>query len=82
MSWKTHIFRSATQLSPVAVQNGAAKTLCLVSGGSVAKGSYLMNWKFERLEKQHFMVAMTAHLATLNTALQGKGRTVLHRKSF
>ncbi|XP_059812513.1 general transcription factor II-I repeat domain-containing protein 2B-like [Hypanus sabinus] len=30
------------------------------------------------LEKLHFMVDMTAHLNTLNTALQGKGRTALH----
>ncbi|XP_059802664.1 general transcription factor II-I repeat domain-containing protein 2A-like [Hypanus sabinus] len=29
-------------------------------------------------EKLHFMVDMTAHLNTLNTALQGKGRTALH----
>lgn len=32
----------------------------------------------EWLEKLHFMVDMTAHLNTLNTALQGKGRTALH----
>lgn len=32
----------------------------------------------ESLEKLHFMVDMTAHLNTLNTALQGKGRTALH----
>ncbi|KAK2899435.1 hypothetical protein Q8A73_012566 [Channa argus] len=30
------------------------------------------------LEKLHFMVDVTAHLNTLNTALQGKGRTALH----
>ena len=32
----------------------------------------------EWLEKLHFMVDMTAHLNTLNTALQGRGRTALH----
>ncbi|XP_067094207.1 general transcription factor II-I repeat domain-containing protein 2B-like [Osmerus mordax] len=32
----------------------------------------------EWLEKLHFMVDMTAYLNTLNTALQGKGRTALH----
>ncbi|XP_059830299.1 general transcription factor II-I repeat domain-containing protein 2-like [Hypanus sabinus] len=32
----------------------------------------------EWLEKLHFMVDMTVHLNTLNTALQGKGRTALH----
>ncbi|KAL0973635.1 hypothetical protein UPYG_G00207640 [Umbra pygmaea] len=32
----------------------------------------------EWLEKLHFMVDMTAHLNTLNTALQGKGCTALH----
>ncbi|XP_059835935.1 general transcription factor II-I repeat domain-containing protein 2A-like [Hypanus sabinus] len=32
----------------------------------------------EWLEKLHVMVDMTAHLNTLNTALQGKGRTALH----
>ncbi|XP_059838446.1 general transcription factor II-I repeat domain-containing protein 2A-like isoform X1 [Hypanus sabinus] len=32
----------------------------------------------EWLEKLHFMVDMTAHLSTLKTALQGKGRTALH----
>ena len=32
----------------------------------------------EWLEKLHFIVDMTAHLNTLNTALQGRGRTALH----
>ena len=32
----------------------------------------------EWLEKLHFTVDMTAHLNTLNTALQGRGRTALH----
>ena len=32
----------------------------------------------EWLEKLHFIVDMTAHLSTLNTALQGRGRTALH----
>ena len=32
----------------------------------------------EWLEKLHFMVDMTAHLNTLNTALQGRGATALH----
>lgn len=34
--------------------------------------------QLEWLEKLHFMVDMTAHLNTLNTALQGKGRTAMH----
>ena len=32
----------------------------------------------EWLEKLHFIVDMTVHLNTLNTALQGRGRTALH----
>ena len=32
----------------------------------------------EWLEKLHFIVDMTVHLNTLNTALQGRGRTSLH----
>ena len=32
----------------------------------------------EWLEKLHFIVDMMAHLNTLNTALQGRGRTALH----
>ena len=32
----------------------------------------------EWLEKLHFIADMTAHLNTLNTALQGRGRTALH----
>ena len=32
----------------------------------------------EWLEKLHFIVDMTVHLNTLNTALQGRGHTALH----
>ena len=67
----------------VAVQRGKVEMICHMFERSEtfldSKGiSYPQLEHAEWLEKLHFMVDMTAHLHTLNTALQGRGCTALH----